>query len=321
MKRRNLIAVLSAALALVLMLTLISGCGKKDDAAKPASSTEPTASAEPSDTETAAERKDGERFEETITIEGMEETVKYEHIRKEAAGFAMDYDYERFERQSGADYERFVSVYDDPDTAENYLEVRYNPQDAEAVAEAIDAALSNAYTTGRDDSFELERAGKCIRIDASETKSGGEMPDQLEMVYIIPADDGCRVATAHYAIEGAEGFGRRFAYMMHTLAVLPVQGEGRISDETALSAVKRYGFAGNPDLAEIANAGQYPVYWEVVSSDDAEIVVLFRSYTGAQVKYHIDPVSGETYVTEFVPGITAEEQRTDESFNIWNYAF
>lgn len=315
MKRRDLIAVLSAALALVLMLTLISGCGKKDDAAKPAASSEPT------ETQTAVERQDGERFEDTIVIEGMEETVKYEHIRKEAAGFEMDYDYEQFKRQSGADFERFVSVYDDPDTAENYLEVRYNPQDAEAVAEAIDAALSNAYTTSRDDSFELERAGKCIRIDASETRSGGEMPDQLEMVYIIPADDGCRVATAHYAIEGADGFGRRFAYMMHTMAMLPVQGEGRISDETALAAVKRYGFASNPDLAEITNAGQHPVYWEVASGDDAEIVVLFRSYTGAQVKYHIDPVSGETYVTEFVPGVTAEEQRTDESFNVWNYAF
>ena len=315
MKRRNLIAVLSAALALVLMLTLISGCGKKVDAAKPAASSEPTG------TETAIERQDGERFEDTIVIEGMEETVQYEHIRKEAAGFEMDYDYEQFKRQSGADFERFVSVYDDLYTAENYLEVRYNPQDAEAVAEAIDAALSNAYTTSRDDSFELERAGKCIRIDASETRSGGEMPDQLEMVYIIPADDGCRVATAHYAIEGADGFGRRFAHMMHTLAVLPVQGEGRISDETALAAVKRYGFASNPDLAEITNAGQYPVYWEVVSGDDTESVVQFRSYTGAKTNYHIDPVSGETYVTEFVPGVTAEEQRTDESFNVWNYAF
>lgn len=321
MKRRNLIAVLSAALALVLMLTLISGCGKKDDAAKPAASTEPTASAEPSETETAAERQDGERFETVITIEGMEETVKYEHIRKEAAGFEMDYDYEQFKRQSGADFERFVSVYDDPEVPENYLEVRYNPQDADTVAAAIDAALSSAYTTSREDSFELERAGKCIRIDASETKSGGEMPDQLEMVYIIPADDGCRVAAAHYAIEGAEGFGRRFDCLMQTLAVLPVQGEGRISDETALSAVKRYDYANNPDLEEIASAGQYPVYWEAVSGDDAETVILFRSYTGAQTKYHIDPVSGETYVTQFVPGVTAEEQRTDESFNIWDYAF
>ena len=319
MKRRTWITALSAALALVLLLAVISGCGKKDDAEKPAPSAVPTASAEPSDTEPAAERKDGERFEAVITIEGMEETVQYEHIRKDAAGFGMDYDWENFTRRSGADFERFVSVYDDPDAPENYLEVRYNPQDAETVAEAIDAALSAAYTTRRDDAFELERAGKCIRIDASETKAGGEMPDQLQMVYIIPAEDGCRVATAHYAIEESEGFGRRFGYMMHTLSVLPVQGEGRISDETALSAVKRHDFAANPDLAEIGN--EHPVNWEVESGDDAEIVVLFRSYTGAQVRYHIDPASGETYVTEFVPGVTAEEQRTDESFNIWNYAF
>ena len=46
------------------------------------------------------------------------------------------------------------------------------------------------------------------------------MPDQLQMVYIIPAADGCRIATTHYYIVGAEGFGRRFACIMHTLSVI-----------------------------------------------------------------------------------------------------
>ena len=36
------------------------------------------------------------------------------------------------------------------------------------------------------------------------------------MVYVIPAADGCLVATAHYTIESAEGFGRRFNYLMNT---------------------------------------------------------------------------------------------------------
>lgn len=44
--------------------------------------------------------------------------------------------------------------------------------------------------------------------------------------------------------------------------------------------------------------------------------VLFRSYTGAEKKFHIDRSSGDTYVMEFVPGVTEAEQRTDESFNI-----
>ena len=48
---------------------------------------------------------------------------------------------------------------------------------------------------------------------------------------------------------------------------------------------------------------------------------MFRSYTGALIRYYIDPVSGETYVTEFVPGITSEEQRTEESFNARDFLF
>ena len=55
------------------------------------------------------------------------------------------------------------------------------------------------------------------------------------------------------------------------------------------------------------------------SSDADQIVVMFRSYREAQVRYYIDPVSGDTDVTEFVEGITDEEQPTDESFNINDY--
>ncbi len=32
-----------------------------------------------------------------------------------------------------------------------------------------------------------------------------------------------------------------------------------------------------------------------------------------------DPASGDTYVTEFVSGITPEEERTDETFNVREY--
>ena len=65
--------------------------------------------------------------------------------------------------------------------------------------------------------------------------------------------------------------------------------------------------------------GEHPVSWKVSSSDGEEIVVLFRSYTGAEMRYHIDRAYGDTYVTEFVSGITAEEERTDEAFNIRDY--
>ena len=72
-------------------------------------------------------------------------------------------------------------------------------------------------------------------------------------------------------------------------------------------------------VADIEKEGEYTVYWEIESEDDDEIVVIFRSYTGALIRYYIEPVSGDTYVTEYVPGITSEEQKTDEQFNIRNY--
>ncbi|MCR4590542.1 MAG: hypothetical protein K5668_06955 [Lachnospiraceae bacterium] len=95
--------------------------------------------------------------------------------------------------------------------------------------------------------------------------------------------------------------------------------EGQITDEEALSAVRNYCYENNQDLKEIEDKGEYPVYWDIESRDDKEIVVLFRSYTGAQIRYHINPVSGDTSITEFVPGITSEEEETDESFNVRDY--
>ena len=43
---------------------------------------------------------------------------------------------------------------------------------------------------------------------------------ELQMVYNIPADDGCFVAWGHYTQESAEGSGARFRGMMHTFVVL-----------------------------------------------------------------------------------------------------
>ena len=92
-----------------------------------------------------------------------------------------------------------------------------------------------------------------------------------------------------------------------------------ITEEQALAAIKKYCIEGNPDLENIVNAGEYTVYWNVETVDDDEIVVLYRSYTGAQLRYHIDRFSGSTYSKEFVPGITDEEQWTDEYFNAKDY--
>lgn len=190
-----------------LMLSL-AGCGK-------------TPAAEPSGAEVPADpgRRDGERFETTIILEGMEETVRYEHIINEALGFAMDYDYDFFARSTQEDRECFVSLWDVPGQPENYLEVTWEAGEAQHVADAISAELSEEYEIYRD-TRELDQGGSCIRIEASVIKNTNQMAQRLQTVYIIPASDGCRVARAHCWIEEAEGFGRRFAYMVNTLRVL-----------------------------------------------------------------------------------------------------
>ena len=281
-----------------------------------AAQTAPSATEEP-----AAEpaRQDGERFEDVIILEGMEETVRYEHIRNQSLGIEMDYDYESFVRDSDANRERILSVWDDPENPENYLELTYSPETAETAAASVAETLSNDYEI-IEEAYTLAHAGSCIRIDTSEVKGGGWMPEHLQTVYIVPAPDGCRIGTVHCAIEAAEGMGRRFAYMMNTLTVIERSGAGTLSEDQALSAIRNYCFAVNPDLEELVKSGEYPVYWELASSDAQEIVVLFRSYTGVLTRYYIDRSTGETYVTEFVPGITPEEARTEESLNVWDYA-
>ena len=314
MKKTALTTMFAAAL-----LMSLTGCGKAPAPASEAPQAEPQTEAAVT-VAPAAEpgRQDGERFETVILLEGMEETVHYEHVRNETLGFEMDYDYESFVRQTEADRECFLSCWDDAANPENYLELSCDTGNAELAASAIQAALSDEYDL-LVETYPLDRAGSCIRIEASELKGQGVMPQQLQVVYVIPTADGCRIARAHYALEAAEGFGRRFDSMLNTLTVIERSGERTLSDEQAISAIRNYCTAQNPDLAEIVNAGEYPVSWEVASGDGRQVVVLFRSYTGAEVRYYIDRVTGDAYVTEFVPGITPEEARTEESLNAWEY--
>ena len=165
------------------------------------------------------ERQDGERFEAVIVLEGMEETVQYEHIVNETLGFAMDYDYESFERYSDPELECFISVWDGQGNPENFLEIMHDELDADTVAARVKEELSQQYDI-LESTRELERAGECVYIEASVIKGTNNMADDLQSVYIIPASEGCFVAMAHYAAEAAEGFGRRFNYMLQTFSVL-----------------------------------------------------------------------------------------------------
>ncbi len=92
-----------------------------------------------------------------------------------------------------------------------------------------------------------------------------------------------------------------------------------ITQDVALEAIKNYCFENNPDLEGMADSDDYTIYFDVSTNEAGEIVVLYRSYTGAQTRYYVDPASGDVYVTELVPGIIDEETRTEETFNIKDY--
>jgi hypothetical protein len=92
-----------------------------------------------------------------------------------------------------------------------------------------------------------------------------------------------------------------------------------LTEEQAYTAVINYCKANDPNFSEEANSEGYTEYWNVSTNENGEIVVLYRSYTAAQIIYYVNPTSGETYVAEFVPGITDEEQKTGETFNARDY--
>lgn len=92
-----------------------------------------------------------------------------------------------------------------------------------------------------------------------------------------------------------------------------------ITEQQALEAIKQYSYSKDPNLRDMENSDEYTIYWDVSTNENNEIVVLYRSYTAAEIRYYINPSSGETYVTEFVQGITDEEQKTGESLNIRDY--
>lgn len=93
----------------------------------------------------------------------------------------------------------------------------------------------------------------------------------------------------------------------------------QITNEQAFNAVMNYCKSVNPDFSAEINTEGYTEYWDTTTDESGEILVIYRSYTGAQTRYHIDPVSGEAYVTELVPGIIDEEQPTGETFNAREY--
>ncbi len=99
----------------------------------------------------------------------------------------------------------------------------------------------------------------------------------------------------------------------------PPKNEKTINEDQALTAIQNYCCSNNSELKQYRNAKEGPVYWAVSSDENNQIVIVFRSYTGSINHYYIDAVTGDTYVTEMVPGITDGEQKTEEYFNVKDY--
>ena len=225
MKKIGIITIIIA-----LLVMMLAGCGKEkpeEETVAPVSVTEPAVT-EAAATETpvstaeskpAANYQAGDHYEGTVTLEGMEQTVRYEQIVNEAMGFAMGYDYERFVYHSEPDRDLILLQGEDSENPEVYLEVTRRAEDAETTAANIMESLSQQYAPTKGE-YTLERAGNCITINADVDPTGEMTMEELQVVYIIPAASGCFVAWAHNTLDSADAFGALFRGMMHTFVVL-----------------------------------------------------------------------------------------------------
>ena len=224
MKRKTVYSILTALLMAALAMT-ITGC-KKNTTTETASAepvvidinggTSDVATADPVGGESKTGRADGERFDGTIMLEGMEETVHYEHVVNNDLGFEMDYEYEELNRKTLADREIFTSVYDDENDPSNYLEVSHSDLPVDTVITNLRIELSQTADI-ETETRTLENAGEVTYIEAS--SKDGNMLNQIQSVYVVPAGNGTIVARCHFSIEAAEGFGGRFRQMLNTLVV------------------------------------------------------------------------------------------------------
>ena len=226
MKKRNVCRAVAAAAALCVLMTA-AGCKRGPDVSSEAeiinagwpeanTASEIVTSEEESE---ESGRADGERFDQLIMVEGEEATVGFEHVKNAAIGYEMDFDYEILKRRKGDGVDRLISVYDDEENPVNYLEVTFAEGTEEAVGTQITEELLQEHRIVVS-SGELDNGEVITVIDATGAKEDGVMSDKPEIVYIISANGGCIVATAHFSRDAVEGFGSRFATVVRTINVI-----------------------------------------------------------------------------------------------------
>lgn len=91
-----------------------------------------------------------------------------------------------------------------------------------------------------------------------------------------------------------------------------------LTDEEALSAFTNYLYFKVKNLQAILDEGKYPCTWGIASSSKNKVMIMYKSHTGALLRYHIDRNSGKTYVTSYSVESNSY-YRTKETLNVRDY--
>ena len=72
-----------------------------------------------------------------------------------------------------------------------------------------------------------------------------------------------------------------------------------LTDDEALTGFTNYLYFKIKNLQKILDEDKVPCTWGIASSDQKEIMIMFKSNTGALLRYHINRSTGKTYVTQY----------------------
>lgn len=98
----------------------------------------------------------------------------------------------------------------------------------------------------------------------------------------------------------------------------PDPNQEPLTDDQALSGFTNYLYFKIKDLQKILDEDKKPCTWGISSSDAKTIVIMFKSHTGALLRYYIDRKTGKAYAATYVVSSNSYV-RTNETLNIRNY--
>lgn len=91
-----------------------------------------------------------------------------------------------------------------------------------------------------------------------------------------------------------------------------------LTDEQALEGFENYLYFKIKNLQQILDEDKIPCTWGIATSSKNEIMIMFKSHTGALLRYHINRNTGKTYVTQYAIE-TNSYYRTRETLNVREY--